>query len=547
MKTRKIVSGAAIAFFAAAFFVGSATPAAQGAVVTNTNANVAIGQQNLTSGNPNQDGGASPSASSLAFPRNPFFANGKLIVADEFNNRVLIYNSIPTSDNAVADIVIGQPDMTSNSINQSGTASASTLNHPTAAFFDGSKLFIADSNNNRILIYNSLPTASGAAADVVVGQPDMSSISENQGGSVDLNKLSSSPSVFSNGKKLFISDWGNNRVLIYNSIPTANNANADVVIGQPDMTSNSENQGGNTPDANTLKHPNGINSNGKKFFIADQQNHRVLIYNSIPTKNNAKADVVIGQSSMTSNGINQDATPSANTMYWPVSVFPYGSKLLVTETGNNRALVFNSIPTKNNSSADVVIGQSDMTSSTEYEGATVAANTLTSPRGIFVANQKLFIADYWSNRVLVYNSFGPQWIVKKNKKQVLSGDEKMKVAKSRLEFSGKNKDLKKGYARIYRDGTLVKSVKIKNSGKWSAKFKDTGSAVKDIFIRYYNSHDTLQMNSETYSIGINRGSLSLANLEKMSLSGTENSAVDKVVENSKNKNNSKIEGAAGNM
>ena len=49
---------------------------------------------------------------------------------------------------------------------------------------------------------------------------------------------------FLDGTKLFIADTRNNRVLIYNSIPTENNASADVVIGQPDMVSNSANQGG---------------------------------------------------------------------------------------------------------------------------------------------------------------------------------------------------------------------------------------------------------------------------------------------------------------
>ena len=40
------------------------------------------------------------------------------------------------------------------------------------------KLYIADTQNHRVLIFNSIPTANGAAADVVLGQPDFSTFVE---------------------------------------------------------------------------------------------------------------------------------------------------------------------------------------------------------------------------------------------------------------------------------------------------------------------------------------------------------------------------------
>ena len=48
--------------------------------------------------------------------------------------------------------------------------------------------------------------------------------------------LGSSPNavaVSSDGVRLFVTDLGFNRVLIWNSIPTANHAPADVVVGRP--------------------------------------------------------------------------------------------------------------------------------------------------------------------------------------------------------------------------------------------------------------------------------------------------------------------------
>ncbi len=51
------------------------------------------------------------------------------------------------------------------------------------------------------------------------------------------DNLLSPVSVTSDGQRLYVADLGHNRVLIWNSIPTANQQPADVVVGQPDMTS----------------------------------------------------------------------------------------------------------------------------------------------------------------------------------------------------------------------------------------------------------------------------------------------------------------------
>src|SRR3989344_3404572 len=139
-------------------------------------------------------------------------------------------------------------------------------------------------------------------AEIVIGQTNFTGISINQGGSAAANTLNAAAKVSSNGTKLFVADTLNNRVLIYNTIPTANNASADVVIGQPDMTSGDINNGG--IGANTFYYPGQVYSDGTKLFVVDAFNNRVLIYNTIPTANNASADVVVGQPDMTSSGAN---------------------------------------------------------------------------------------------------------------------------------------------------------------------------------------------------------------------------------------------------
>ena len=100
---------------------------------------------------------------------------------------------------------------------------------------------MADTQNNRVLIYNHIPTTNGAAADVVLGQPNFTTFVEpdltQQKNNVTASQLLNPVAVSSDGIHLFVTDLGYNRVLIWNSIPTTNRQAADVAIGQPDMVS----------------------------------------------------------------------------------------------------------------------------------------------------------------------------------------------------------------------------------------------------------------------------------------------------------------------
>jgi len=57
---------------------------------------------------------------------------------------------------------------------------------------------------------------------------------------------------------------------------------------------------GGIPTAKSMRGPQGVWIQNGKLFVADTQNHRVLIFNSIPTANGAAADLVLGQKSLTS-------------------------------------------------------------------------------------------------------------------------------------------------------------------------------------------------------------------------------------------------------
>ena len=295
-----------------------------------------------------------------------------VVVADTNHNRVLIWNRIPAVNNQAADVVVGQPDMVSSGLPPNNTPTAKSMRGPQGVWIQDGKLYVADTQNNRILIYNHIPTANGVAADLVLGEPNFTTTTQpdltQQTTSATAQTLLNPVSVTSDGVHLFVTDLGYNRVLIWNSIPTANYAAADVEIGQPDMNSSVADNAytvdttstlspqpetpvlctvSNGTDANsnptypdvcnyTLSYPRFALAGGGRLFIADGGNDRVLVYNTIPTQNAVAADIILGQLGGTVN----QATDAADSMYCPTALAWDGSNLYVSDPYDRRITVY---------------------------------------------------------------------------------------------------------------------------------------------------------------------------------------------------------------
>jgi hypothetical protein len=90
-----------------------------------------------------------------------------------------------------------------------------------------------------------------------------------------------------------VADTANNRVLIWKSIPTVNGSRRHRARA---ARFHYRLQGTQVVvDNRTFRGPQGVWIQNGKLFVADTQNHRVLIWNSIPTQNRQPADVVLGQ------------------------------------------------------------------------------------------------------------------------------------------------------------------------------------------------------------------------------------------------------------
>jgi hypothetical protein len=381
------------------------------ALTTNQSADLILGQDDFLSGEPNKGGSVTQNSIQTAYPDFSIYGGGMstygdyIFLADGLNNRVLIWNSIDAVDGN-ADLVLGQANFTDAIENRGGSADDDTLSYPTAVFYDGVNLFVSDSGNHRILIWNGLPTTNGEAADLVLGQANFSGDQPNRGTfGADAEYLNSPEGLYSDGTHLFSADNGNSRVLIWNTVPTTNGQEADVVVGQEDFTTRQCNRLEVFAFPDTTCQPHGVAFDGTKLYVSDTINNRVLIWNNLPTTNGEDADVVIGQENFSDEDGNKGGSdPTIDSLYSPHALLVTGSKLYVTDPGNNRVLRWNSIPTTNGADASVVIGQENFTSRGINKNGTIGASTLRLPRGIGGTANRLFVLDLGNNRILGYTS-----------------------------------------------------------------------------------------------------------------------------------------------
>jgi uncharacterized protein (TIGR03437 family) len=323
-----------------------------------------------------------------------------------------------------ASLVLGQPnfEVSADKMFPSRVA-ASTMRLATAVASDGRVLAVADTDFNRILIWRNLPTFSGQPADIVLGQESLDKLRPI---ATDNKSLRGPQGVWIQDGRLFVADTQNHRVLIWNRIPTTNDQAADVVLGQPNFTSVPQvdiSRATFDPKNNNLLNPVSVTSDGRRLFVSDLGHNRVLIWNTIPTSNQAPADLVIGQPDFTSATANnttklcaangkdregKDTFPGrcAATMNFPRFALSDGRRLFIADGGNDRVMVFNNIPTANGAPADAVLGQRSDTLNLTSDGAfpnfVSAADVIRTPTSLAWDGSNLYIADPYNRRVLVY-------------------------------------------------------------------------------------------------------------------------------------------------
>ena len=166
--------------------------------------------------------------------------------------------------------------------NNSSTPNANGLNAPSGLAIDQSgNLFIADTGNGRVLRFANPFAQPGQqpAANLVIGQRNFTSVIPDASAASMARPYGLA--LASNG--LLVSDYALNRVLYFPGGPgeLTNGESATIVFGQPDFTSAFAT--GNSAADNRFNSPRGISTDSDdRLYVADYGNNRVVIFENAP-------------------------------------------------------------------------------------------------------------------------------------------------------------------------------------------------------------------------------------------------------------------------
>jgi sugar lactone lactonase YvrE len=346
-------------------------------------------------------------------------SNGSRLFVSDYH-RVLVFDVTDGfTDYPEADIVIGQPDGDSDA---PGT-DADQVGQPLGGLFydtDTDQLYLADTDNHRLLVYDgaTLPDFEAAAVDeygrgTASGSPLFKASTGDNIPNGEVETFGGGTDIIFDipGSRAFIAD-PHNRVLVFELngdgeiVPGANVS----VLGQPDVYS-----GESATTAATVNRAGGLayDVDGQRLFVADFNNNRVLVFDVTTVTDGEDAIHVLGQPDFTTNSncaaTAPDFGPSATCMSGPTSIaFDVPSqRLFVSDTRLNRVLVFDVADITDGEPAVNVLGQADFTT-----GGFATTSTTLRTGGNFGYSglaydedtERLFVADTLNRRVMIFDA-----------------------------------------------------------------------------------------------------------------------------------------------
>lgn len=298
-------------------------------------------------------------------------SNGEnLILADRNNNRVLIWNKAPQG-NSEPDVVLGQKNFHSivpgDKLDQ--------LNWPVCVATDGRRLVVCDTQNHRVLVWNTFPSRSGQAADMVFG--GFGDVAADRRG-----RIAWPWAAWTNGEKLVITSTSGRQVLIWNSFPTQSQQAADIAIQLPQFGT-----------------PRSIGSNGKVLAIADhnaktddlgQDTQGTFFWSQFPTRENQPYDFFMARPS--GAPASKDKNLAQGEILWGMNFLPDGSFMGI----GDKLYIWNSFPASAADFADVVVGGDRGRGGYWFQGG--------DGSGTASANGRLYASLTNSNKIVGFNS-----------------------------------------------------------------------------------------------------------------------------------------------
>jgi uncharacterized protein (TIGR03437 family) len=167
------------------------------------------------------------------------------------------------------------------------------------------------------------------------------------------------------GKSVAMVDAGHHHVRFWSD---STDGKTEIVLGQT---------GDVGIGASTLINPISVAIDGKHMFVGDAALHRVLIWNSLPTRNDQPADTVLGQADFSSSILPDPPTPSS--IETPTAIVSNGEDVFVADVKARRILVF--------SPGEKLITPESIVNSASFADGPFAPGTLISINGFGLSDQ----------------------------------------------------------------------------------------------------------------------------------------------------------------
>src|SRR5262249_38891673 len=169
------------------------------------------------------------------------------------------------------------------------------LNHPTSLFYEDAtdRLFVSDTGNNRVVVFDVNPKQlrTGMSASMVIGQPDLNAVQAGKGP----DRLNRPGRLVHDPvhQRLFVGDSGNRRLLVFDSAAARmkSGETASFVMGQPDFVTT-----GSRTSMKALA-PGAVYLDSVRQRLYATEQNRTLVFDVDPArmKNNADAIAVLLQ------------------------------------------------------------------------------------------------------------------------------------------------------------------------------------------------------------------------------------------------------------
>jgi hypothetical protein len=298
-----------------------------------------------TSGNADGIG----TSTSFNSPRGITTDGNNLYVTDSSNNKI---RKIVISTGVVTTLAGGGSGTSTD-----GTGTSASFNNPRGITTDGTNLYVADVNNNKI---RKIVIATGVVTTLAGGGSGTST--DGTGTSASFNNPQG---ITNDGTNLYVSDTNNNKI-------------RKIVIATGAVLTL-------TGTSASFNSPRGITTDGTNLYVADRDNHKIR-------------KIVIATGAVTtlagtgSQGSSDNSNGTSASFKKPLGITTDGTNIYVADTYNHkiRKIVIST-------GAVTTLAGSNNGGSTDHESGTSAQ--FERPRGITTDGTNIYVADTDNNKI----------------------------------------------------------------------------------------------------------------------------------------------------